>query len=324
MTNAVQFVRIGGPEVLEMTTRDVGSPGEGEIAINHTAIGLNFIDTYHRTGLYPLPLPAIPGLEAAGVVTAVGPGVTKFKEGDRVAYGAGPPGAYTQARIIPAGKVVKIPSGLSDEVAAAIMLKGMTAQYLIRQIYPVKKGETVLYHAIAGGVGLIACQWLKALGATVIGTVGSPEKAELAKSHGCDHTILYRDEDIAKTVRNLTDGVGVPVVFDSVGKDTFIASLDSLQPKGLLVSYGNASGPVKDVDLGMLAAKGSLFVTRPTLAHYATDPATMQSMADELFGMVKSGKIKVEINQRYALADVQQAHRDLEGRKTTGQTVIIP
>jgi NADPH2:quinone reductase len=323
MTKAFRFHKTGGPEVLSYEDVEVGSPGEGEASVKHNVIGLNFIDTYHRSGLYPLPLPCGIGLEAAGVVEAVGPGVSNVKEGDRVAYAGGPPGAYSQERLIPADKLVTIPDGVSDAEAAAMMLKGLTAQYLIRSVYRVQKGETVLFHAAAGGVGLIACQWLKALGATVIGTVGSDEKAKIAKAHGCDHTIVYTRENFPDRVREITDGRGVPVVFDSVGKDTFYGSLDCLQPRGLLAVFGNGSGPVKDVDINVLA-KGSFYVTRPTLMTYTAQRKDLEASAKELFDVVKSGKVKIEINQEYALADAAQAHRDLEARKTTGSTVFMP
>ncbi|HUU72593.1 MAG TPA: quinone oxidoreductase [Burkholderiales bacterium] len=323
MVKAVRFHKTGGPEVLAYEDVDVAAPGEGQAWVRHKVIGLNFIDTYHRSGLYPLPLPSGVGLEAAGVVEAVGPGVEHVKAGDRVAYAGGPPGAYSQERVIPAEKLVKIPAGVSDEQAAAMMLKGLTVQYLIRRVYRVQKGETVLFHAAAGGVGLIACQWLKALGATVIGTVGSDEKARIAKAHGCDHTIVYTREKFPERVMEITGGRGVPVVFDSVGKDTFYGSLDCLQPRGLLAVFGNGSGPVKDVDINVLA-KGSFYVSRPTLMTYTAQRADLEAASKELFGMVKSGQVSIEINQRYALADAAQAHRDLEARKTTGSTVFKP
>jgi NADPH2:quinone reductase len=323
MTKAFRFHKTGGPEVLSYDDVEVGSPGQGEARVKHNVIGLNFIDTYHRSGLYPLPLPSGVGLEAAGVVEAVGPGVTNVKAGDRVAYAGGPPGAYSEERVIPAEKLVTIPDGVSDAEAAAMMLKGLTVQYLIRSVYRVQKGETVLFHAAAGGVGLIACQWLKALGATVIGTVGSDEKAKIAKAHGCDHTIVYTREKFSDRVREITDGRGVPVVFDSVGKDTFYGSLDSLQPRGLVAVFGNGSGPVKDVDINVLA-KGSFYVTRPTLMTYTAQRKDLEASSKELFDIVKSGKVKIEINQKYALADAAQAHSDLEARKTTGSTVFMP
>jgi len=323
MTNAIRFHQTGGPEVLVYEDVEVGAPGEGQARVRHNAIGLNFIDTYHRSGLYPLALPSGLGLEAAGVVEAVGSGVSHIKAGDRVAYAGGPPGAYSEVRLIPAEKLVKVPSGIKDEQAAAMMLKGLTVQYLIRRVYRVEKGETVLFHAAAGGVGLIACQWLKALGATVIGTVGSDEKAAIAKAHGCDHAIVYTREKFPERVREITGGRGVPVVFDSVGKDTFSGSLECLMPRGLLAVFGNGSGPVTGVDLNVLA-KGSYYVTRPTLMTYTAARTDLEAGARELFDVVKSGKVKIEINQRYALADAAQAHRDLEGRKTTGSTVFKP
>jgi NADPH2:quinone reductase len=324
MTKAVRFHKTGGPEVLVYEDVEVGDPGEGQARVRNTAIGLNFIDTYHRSGLYPLALPSGVGLEGAGVVESVGKGVTHVKPGDRVAYAGGPPGAYSEVRLAPAEKLVLVPSGISDQQAAAMMLKGLTVQYLIRRVYRVQKGETVLFHAAAGGVGLIACQWLKALGATVIGTVGSDEKAKIAKAHGCDHTIVYSRENFAERVKEITGGRKVPVVFDSVGKDTFMGSLDCLQPRGLLAVFGNGSGPVPAFDLNMLAAKGSLYVTRPTLMTYTALRQDLEAGAKELFDMVKSGKVKIEINQTYKLQDAAQAHRDLEARKTTGSTVLLP
>lgn len=323
MVKAIRFNQTGGPEVLSYEDVEVGAPGAGEARVRHNVIGLNFIDTYQRSGLYPLPLPSGLGMEAAGVVEAVGSGVTYVKAGDRVAYAGGPPGAYSGVRVMPVEKLVKIPAGVSDDEAAAMMLKGLTVQYLIRRVYRVEKGETVLFHAAAGGVGTIACQWLKALGATVIGTVGSDEKARIAKAHGCDHTIVYTRENFAERVMEITGGRGVPVVFDSVGKDTFTGSLASLQPRGLVAVFGNGSGPVTGVDINVLA-KGSYYVTRPTLMTYTALRSDLEASANELFDIVKSGKVKIEINQRYALADAAQAHRDLEGRKTTGSTVFAP
>jgi NADPH2:quinone reductase len=324
MSKAIRFHRTGGPEVLQMDEVSVGDPGPNEARVRNTAIGLNFIDTYHRSGLYPLPLPSGIGLEACAVVEAVGSAVTWLKAGDRVGYAGGPPGAYSEVRIIPADRLVKVPDGISDRQVAAMMLKGMTVQYLIRRTYRVEKGETVLFHAAAGGVGLIACQWLKALGATVIGTVGSDEKAKLAKAHGCDHTIVYTRENFVERVKEITGGKKVPVVYDSVGKDTFMGSLDCLQPRGLLAMFGNGSGPVAAFDLNLLAAKGSLYVTRPSLVVYTGKRQDLEATARELFDVVKSGKVKIEINQTYALKDAAQAHRDLEGRKTTGSTVLLP
>jgi len=323
MTKAVKFHKTGGPGVLSFEDVLVGKPGRGEARIRHTAIGLNFIDTYHRSGLYPLPLPSGIGLEGAGVVEAVGAGVSHVKPGDRVAYAGGPPGAYSEERIMPAEKLVKIPRGVSDDEAAAVMLKGLTVQMLIRRVYRVQKGETVLFHAAAGGVGLIACQWLNALGATVIGTVGSDAKAKIAKAHGCHHTINYSKENFADRVREITKGRGVPVVFDSVGKDTFQGSLDCLQPRGLLAVFGNGSGPVKDVDVNILA-KGSFYLCRPTIMTYTAQRSDLEAGAKDLFSVIKSGKVKIEINQRYALSDAVQAHKDLAARKTTGSTVFKP
>jgi len=324
MTKAVRFHKTGGPEVLQVDDVQVGDPGDGQARVKNTAIGLNFIDTYHRSGLYPLPLPSGIGLEAAGVVEAVGNGVTHVKPGDRVGYAGGPPGAYSEVRLIPADRLVKVPSAISDKQVAAMMLKGLTVQYLIRRVYRVERGETVLFHAAAGGVGLIACQWLKALGVTVIGTVGSDEKAKIAKAHGCDHTIVYTRENFVERVKQITGGAKVPVVFDSVGKDTFMGSLDCLKPRGLLAMFGNGSGPVAAFDLNLLAAKGSLYVTRPSLMVYTARREDLEAGAKELFDMVKSGKVKIEVNQTYKLADAAQAHRDLEARKTTGSTVLMP
>ena len=325
MPHAVTIQRTGGPEVLRYQEIDLSKPGPGEIRIAQGAIGLNFIDVYHRTGLYPLPsLPAVIGMEAAGVIDAVGQGVSDLNVGDRVAYASQPPGAYTGSRIIAADRVVKLPEGISDQQAAGMMLQGMTVQYLIRSTYRVQAGETVLFHAAAGGVGLIACQWLKHLGATVIGTVGSEEKAALAAAHGCDHTILYRAENFVERVKEITDGVGVPVVYDSVGKDTFEGSLDCLQSRGLMVSFGNASGPVPKFDPALLSQKGSLFLTRPTLMHYTAQREDLLASARELFEIVGSGAVKIEVKQTYPLREAAQAHRDLEARKTTGSTVLIP
>ena len=324
MAKAIRIHKTGGPEVLTFEDVAVGDPGPGQARVRHTAIGLNFIDTYHRSGLYPLPLPTGLGSEAAGVVEAVGPGVTWVKAGDRVGYAGGPPGSYAESRVMPAERLVKVPDGISDQQVAAMMLKGMTTQYLIRRTFKVQPGQTVLFHAAAGGVGLIACQWLKALGATVIGTVGSDDKAKLAKAHGCDHTIVYTRENFVERVKEITGGQKVPVVYDSVGKDTWMGSRDCLQPLGLLAVFGNGSGPVPAFDLGLLAQKGSLFVTRPTLNTYTAKREDLEATANELFDVVKSGKVKIEINQTYALKDAAQAHRDLEGRKTTGSTVLLP
>ena len=324
MTKAIRIHEAGGPEVLRWEDVEVGDPGGGEIRLKHTAVGLNYIDTYHRSGLYPLEYPAVLGMEGAGVVKAVGKSVSDLKEGDRVAYATPPLGAYAEDRLIPADRVVKIPASVSDETAAAMMLQGMTAEYLLRRTYKVKKGDTILFHAAAGGVGLIACQWAKHLGATVIGTVGSEEKAALARAHGCDHPILYRDESFVERVREITDGKGVPVVYDSIGKDTFMDSLDCLSPHSLLASFGSASGPVPPVDLGILAAKGSLYLTRPTLMTYNAAREDLVRSAEALFDVVVSGAVKIEINQRYKLAEAEQSHRDLEGRKTTGSTILLP
>ncbi len=324
MTKAFRIHKTGGPEVLQWEDVTVGEPGEGQARVRQTAIGVNFVDTYQRSGLYPVTLPSGLGSEAAGVVEAVGKGVTHLRPGDHVAYAGGPLGAYAEKRVMPADRLLKLPDGISDRTAAAMMLKGMTVQYLIRRTYKVQPGETVLFHAAAGGVGLIACQWLKALGVTVIGTVGSEDKARAAQSHGCDHTIIYTKEDFSKRVRELTGGEGVPVVYDSVGKSTFQGSLDCLRPFGLLVSFGNASGPVPPLELGILAQKGSLYVTRPTLFTYTATRADLEATAKDLFDVVLSGKVKIEINHTYPLKDAAQVHRDLEGRKTTGSIVLLP
>jgi NADPH:quinone reductase len=324
MPKAIRFHKTGGPEVLQLEDIAVGEPAEGQARVRHTAIGVNFIDTYQRAGLYPVPLPSGLGSEAAGVVESVGKGVTYVRVGDRVAYAGGPPGSYAEVRLIQADRLLKLPDGISDQQAAGMMLKGMTVQYLIRRTYKVQAGETVLFHAAAGGVGLIACQWLKALGATVIGTVGSDEKAQFAKAHGCDHPIVYTRDDFAKRVREITDGKGVPVVYDSVGKSTFQGSLDCLRPLGLLVSFGNSSGPVPPFELSILAQKGSLYVTRPTLVTYTATRADLEATARDLSDVVLSGKVKIEISRTYPLRDAQQAHRDLESRKTTGSILSIP
>ena len=322
MPHAIRLARHGGPEVLTYEEVDLDPPGPGEVRLAQTAIGLNYIDTYHRTGLYPVDLPHGIGLEAAGVVEAVGEGVSNLKEGDRVAYGVGPIGAYATHRNIPAARVGKLPDDVGDETAAAMMLKGMTVRYLIRETYEVQPGDTVLWQAAAGGVGLIACQWLAAIGVTVIGTAGGAEKCALAKEHGAAHVIDYSSEDVAERVREITKGAGVPVVYDGVGAATVDASLASLRPRGLFVSFGNASGPVKDFDLGRLSASGSLYVTRPTLMDYTkADEALAANMAD-LFRIVGSGKVKVPVNQRWPLAEAEAAHRALEARETTGSTVL--
>lgn len=322
MAKAIRIRKPGGPEMMEWTDVEVGKPGPGEARVRLHAAGLNFIDVYHRTGLYPLPLPAGIGQEGAGVVEEVGEGVTHIKAGDRVAFGSGPPGAYAEERVMPAQHLVKLPRGIDFETAAGMMLKGLTVQYLFRRTYKLQRGQTILFHAAAGGVGLIAMQWAKALGVTVIGTVGSEAKAELARAHGCDHVILYKQENIVERVREITGGAMVPVVYDSVGKDTFSASLDCLQPYGLMVSFGNASGPVPPVAL--TALKGTLYLTRPSLIPHVAKRANLDEMAADLFRQVGSGKVKIRIDQRYQMADAAQAHRDLEGRKTTGQTILLP
>jgi len=324
MAKAIRIHKAGGPEVLLWEEVSVAAPGPGEVQVRQSAVGLNYIDVYHRTGLYPLPLPATPGMEAAGEVLAIGAGVKDLQPGDRVAYAGAPPGAYATERLIPAHRLVKLPTEISDQQAAAMMLQGMTVQYLLRRTYRVQPGDNILFHAAAGGVGLIACQWAKSLGATVIGTVGSPEKAAIAKAHGCDHTILYHEEDLVARVKEITDGEGVPVVYDSIGQETFLKSLDCLRPLGMLVSFGQASGPVSSFDPGLLAAKGSLFLTRPSLMAYTAKREDLLSSAEELFAAVTSGAVQIEINQTYALENVSQAHRDLEARKTTGSTVLIP
>ena len=323
MPKAVRYHKQGGPEVLQLDETPVGDPGPGQARVRHTAIGVNFVDTYQRSGLYPMQLPAVAGNEAAGVVEAVGAGVTELKAGDRVAY-TGLPGSYCEARVVPADRMVKLPQGISDEQAASMMLKGLTVHYLIHSTYAVKKGETVLWHAAAGGVGLIACQWLKALGVAAIGTVGSDEKAALAKSHGAEHVVNYSKENFVERVKSITGGKNVPVVYDSVGKTTWDGSLDCLRPRGLMVSFGNASGPVPPVNLGILSTKGSLYVTRPTLATHIATRADLVERSNALFEVVKSGKVKIETTKRYKLADAQAAHRDLEGRKTTGSIVLVP
>ena len=324
MTHAIRIHEQGGPELMKWEEVSVGAPGPNEVRLKATAVGLNFIDTYHRSGLYKIPLPSVLGREGAGVVEEVGNAVTDLKVGDRIAYAASPIGAYAEARLMPADKLVKIPDGVSDKQAASMMLKGMTAQYLVRRTYRVKPGDTILMHAAAGGVGLIVCQWAKHLGATVIGTVGSDEKTALAKANGCDHVINYSKEDFVARVAEITGGKKCNVVYDGVGKDTFLKSLDCVRPLGLVAVFGNASGAVPAFDLGQLAAKGSLFVTRPTLDTYTATRADLVATADDLFDMVARGIVKIEINQTYALKDAAQAHRDLEARKTTGSTVLIP
>ena len=324
MTKAIRISAVGGPEVMEYVDVDLPVPGRGEALIRQHACGLNYIDVYFRMGTYPQQLPAGLGMEGAGVVEAVGEGVTHIKPGDRVAYAGRPPGAYAEARVLPADVLVKLPGAISFETAAAMMLQGLTVQYLFRRTFRLQGGETILFHAAAGGVGLIACQWARALGVTMIGTVGSDEKAALAKAHGCVHTINYNKENFVERVKEITGGKGVPVVYDSIGKDTFTGSLDCLSPLGMMVSFGGASGPVPPFSLNELASRGSLFVTRPSLFNYIAKRDDLEMMAAELFGMVDSGKIKIDINQRYALKDVAQAHRDLESRKTTGSTILLP
>jgi len=324
MTKAIRMFKTGGPEVMEYVDVDVGDPGPGEVRIRHAAVGLNFIDVYFRIGLYPQPLPSGLGQEGAGTVEAVGAGVTDFKVGDRVAYAGRPNGAYAEARVMPADILVKLPDSISFDTAAAMMLQGMTVQYLLRQTYPLKGGETILLHAAAGGIGLIASQWAKALGVTVIGTVSTDEKAALAKAAGCTHVINYKTENFVERVKELTDGKGVPVVYDSIGKDTFIGSLDCLSPRGMMVSFGSASGPVSPFGVSELASRGSLFLTRPSLGNYVATREALNATANDLFAMVEAKKVNIDINQRYALKDVGQAHADLEGRKTTGSTILIP
>jgi NADPH2:quinone reductase len=323
-THAIRMHETGGPEVLRWEVVELPAPAPGEVRVRHTAVGVNFIDTYHRTGLYPVTLPAVLGSEAAGVVEEVGDGVTGFAKGDRVAYGTGPLGAYAEARNMPVANLVKVPAGIDDQVAAAAMLKGMTAQYLVRRTYAVQKGDTILVHAAAGGVGLILCQWAKHLGATVIGTVGSEEKAKLAREHGCDHIVFYRTEDVPARVREITSGAGVPVVYDSVGKDTFAASLACLRPRGLMVTFGQSSGAIAPFDPRLLAQKGSLFLTRPTLADYVRERADLEATARDLFDVIASGAVRIRVAQTYPLRDAERAHRDLEARKTTGSTVLLP
>jgi NADPH2:quinone reductase len=322
MTQAIRMHQNGGPEVLQWEPVEVGDPGPGQARLRHTAVGLNFIDVYHRTGLYPSALPATPGMEAAGVVEAVGAGVTEVKPGDRVAYASGPMGAYAEARVMPADRLVALPAGISDQQGAAMMLQGLTAQYLLRRTYPVRAGDTVLVQAAAGGVGLILCQWARHLGATVIGTVGSDAKAELARANGCHHPIVYTREDFLARVLELTQGRKVQVVYDSVGRDTFAKSLDCLAPLGMMALFGQSSGPVPPFDLGQLAAKGALFITRPTLFVYNASRADLLANAAELFDVVGQGIVKIAINQRYPLREAAQAHRDLEARKTTGSTIF--
>jgi NADPH2:quinone reductase len=323
MPYAIRIHEHGGPEKMQWEEVQVGDPGPGQVRVRNTAIGLNYVDTYQRSGLYPMQLPFTLGSEGAGVVEAVGPKGKEFKVGDRVAY-AGPIGAYAEVVLRPADRLVKIPAGVDDKTAAAMMLKGLTTQYLLRRTYRVKNGDTILMHAAAGGVGQILCQWAKHLGANVIGTVGSDEKAELAKKAGCKHVIVTTREKFFDRVKAITKGKGVPVVYDGVGKDTFMESLDCLQPLGLMVSFGNASGAVPPFNAGILSAKGSLFLTRPTLGTYTASREDLVKAAQELFAVVKSGKVKIKVNQTFPLREAAQAHRDLESRKTTGSTVLIP
>ena len=325
MTGVVRVHEVGGPEVLRYENVEVGSPGPGQVLLRQTAVGLNFIDVYFRTGLYPPPqLPFVPGLEAAAVVEALGDGVRDLQVGQRVAYASPPIGAYAERRLMPADRLVALPEGISDEQAAGMMLKGMTAQYLLRRTYRVQSGQTVLFHAAAGGVGLIACQWAKHLGATVIGTVGNEAKADLARAHGCAHVIRYDREEVVARVREITGGKGVPVVYDSVGQATFERSLECLAPMGMLVSFGQSSGKIPPVDLGILSQKGSLYVTRPTLMTYTAERADLVASANELFDVVQRGAVRIEINQRFPLRDAAEAHRALEGRRTTGSTLLLP
>jgi NADPH2:quinone reductase len=321
MTHAIRVHELGGPEVLKWEEIEVGEPGPGEVKIRQEAAGLNYIDVYHRTGLYPQPLPFTPGTEGAGVVESIGPDVSGLSPGDRVAY-AGPVGGYAEERLIAADRLIKLPHAISSEQAAAMMLQGMTAHMLLRSVHRVQRGETILIHAAAGGVGLIVCQWAKALGATVIGTVGSDAKAELARAHGCDHPIVYTRQDFVAEVDRITGGAKLPVVYDSVGKDTFLQSLDCLAPRGMMVTFGNSSGPVDPIEPGILAQKGSLFLTRPTLFTYSARRADLETAARELLEVVESGKVKIEVKQRFALKDAAEAHRALEARQTSGSTVF--
>lgn len=326
-TNAIVFERTGGPEVMELRELPLPAPGAGEVQIEHRAVGLNFIEVYYRSGLYPSPMPAGLGNEASGVVTAVGAGVTQFKEGDRVAYGTGPVGAigaYSTRRNVPIQHVLKLPDNIAFDTAAAMMLKGLTVQYLLRRTYRVQAGETIVFHAAAGGVGLIACQWAKALGVRTIGTVSTSDKAELAKAHGCSEVLISGKDNLPQNVRALTGGKGVPVVYDSVGKSTFLDSLDCLQARGLMVSFGNASGPVDPFPLTELTKRGGLFLTRPSIVNYMSERSELEESAAELFDMVGSGKVTIQINQRFALADAGKAHEALTGRKTTGSSVLVP
>ena len=324
MTRAIRIHKTGGPEVLQFETVQVPAPSKGEARVRHTVVGVNYIDTYHRGGLYPLPMPSGIGSEAAGVVEAVGPGVDDLKPGDRVAYCMGGVGAYSESRVIAADRLVPLPADISDRDAAALMLKGLTVQYLFRQTFPLKGGETILFHAAAGGVGLIACQWAKALGVTLIGTTSSDAKAQAAKQAGAAHVIDYTRENFVDRVKEITGGKGVPVVYDGVGKDTFPASLDCLQPRGMFVSFGNSSGPVAAFNLGILSQKGSLYVTRPTLATYSAAREALLSMSSEMFSLVRAGRLKADVRQEFPLAQAAEAHRALESRQTTGATLLIP
>ena len=325
MPKAIRIHRTGGPDAMRWEDVEVGAPGPGEIRIRHEAVGLNYIDVYFRTGLYPAPsLPFSPGMEGAGMVEAVGEGVGSVAVGDRVAYAAPPVGSYAEERLMPAGKVVKVPAGIDSRQAAAMMLQGMTVEYLLRRTYPVRSGETILFHAAAGGVGLIACQWAKHLGATVIGTVGSDEKAALARAHGCDHPIVYTRESFTERVRDLTGGAGVPVVYDAVGRDTFEGSLDCLAPRGTLVSFGQSSGKIDPFDVGVLSAKGSLYLTRPTLMTYTASRTDLEASAEALFDVVGRGAVRIAVNQTFPLAEAAAAHRALESRRTTGSTILMP
>jgi NADPH2:quinone reductase len=324
MSKAIRIERHGGPEVMQWVEAAPGAPGAGEVLVRHSAVGLNFIDTYHRSGLYPLKLPSGLGSEAAGTVEALGDGVEEFEAGDRVAYAGGAPGAYAELRVVPAARLVKLPRGISERDAAALLLKGMTAQYLLRQTFPVKRGDTLLVHAAAGGVGSVLVPWARHLGATVIGTAGGADKTARALAAGCHHAIDYRAKDFVAEVRALTGGRGVDVVYDAVGKDTFMGSLDCLRPRGLMVTYGNASGRPPQLDPLLLSEKGSLFLTRPTLAHYTARREDLLRTAGELFDVIASGVVRAEIGQTCALHDAAQAHRDLEARRTTGATVLLP
>ncbi|WP_322050632.1 quinone oxidoreductase family protein [Paraburkholderia bannensis] len=324
MPRAIRLQKAGGPEVLQWEDVEVGAPGQGELRIRHTAVGLNYIDVYHREGSYPLPFPTGLGVEAAGVVEAVGAGVSGFSAGDRVVYAGGPPGAYAEVRLLPAARAVKLPEGISDEIAASVFFKGVTVEYLIRRCHEVKKGDTVLWHAAAGGVGTIATQWLRHIGATVIGTVGSDEKAARARENGCSFAINYRKEDFVARVKEFTDGKLVSAVYDSVGKDTIMGSLDCLRPRGILVSFGTASGPTPPIDLAALGARGSLYVTRASVAHYTAQRDEFEAAASAVFSMLKDGHLKIDAPTVYKFDDIVQAHRDVQGAKTTGSIVLLP